>query len=67
MPTTTEPRPLLSVAEVAVRLNVSRRLIEKMVAARELPVVRVRKRTLVDPRALEEWIAAGGSGERTSA
>jgi excisionase family DNA binding protein len=55
----------MSIAEVAVRLNVSRRLVEKMVAARELPVVRVHKRTLIDPLALEEWIVAGGSGERT--
>jgi excisionase family DNA binding protein len=62
---------LWTLEEVAKRLHLSRRTVERMVAAELLPVIRVGPRTLrVDPNTLEEWLAdstVGGSFPDSSA
>lgn len=49
---------LFTVDEVAEKLRVSRRTVERLVAAGRIRVVRVGRRTLVTDRELEAYIAS---------
>jgi excisionase family DNA binding protein len=68
MSVTDAPRRLLTLDEVAQRLHLSRRTIERMVAAELLPAFRVGPRTIrIDPDELEEWLADSAVGSGSSA
>jgi len=57
MSVTDAPRQLLTLDEVAERLRLSRRTVERMVAAEVLPALRVAPRAVrVDSAELENWI-----------
>lgn len=49
----------------ATRLNVSRDTVRQMIAAGELPHVRVRRRVMVSERAIQAWLEAAESTEYT--
>lgn len=51
---------LLSVAEVAERLQVSQSLVYKMIERRQIPSIRIGRCVRVDPRALEETLRSPG-------
>mgnify|MGYP003282932070 CR=1 FL=1 len=51
---------LLSVAEVAERLQVSQSLVYKMIERRQIPSIRVGRCVRVDSRALEETLRSPG-------
>lgn len=51
------PRRLMTVAEVAMYLTLSEREIYTMLANKELAGVRHGRRTMIDIRDLDEWIA----------
>jgi excisionase family DNA binding protein len=47
---------LLTLAEVAERLRVGKRTVERMVAAGELRSLRIRRRRFVDEREVERYL-----------
>jgi excisionase family DNA binding protein len=49
---------LLTVPEAADRLRVSRRTLERLIAAREVRPVRIGRRVLVSEREVESYLAA---------
>jgi excisionase family DNA binding protein len=49
---------LLTVPEAADRLRVSRRTLERLIAAREVRPVRIGRRVLVSEREVEVYLAA---------
>ena len=49
---------LLTVPEAAERLRVSRRTLERLIAAREVRPVRIGRRVLVPEREVEVYLAA---------
>ena len=51
-----QPRLLLRIEEVADMLGIGRSTVFEMVAAGELPVVRIRRATRIPRDQLEEWI-----------
>jgi excisionase family DNA binding protein len=53
-----DPIELLTLAEVAERLRVSRRTVERLVAAGRLRVVGVGRRRMVTNREIEAFVAA---------
>jgi excisionase family DNA binding protein len=53
----TERQSLLSIADVARVLNVSRSTINRLIARGDLPIVKIRDRTLVRPDDLDALIA----------
>lgn len=59
----TEPI-LVSADEAARLLGISKRLVAILTASGELPVVRVRRRTLYNPAALRAWAVARQEGGR---
>jgi excisionase family DNA binding protein len=62
MSTTVPKGPLLTIADVAARLNVSEKTVRRMVERSDLPVVRLGHRSLrVDPDELEAWLYSNGS------
>jgi len=57
-----EEKKLLTVADVAKRLSVSTRTIQRLVAGRRLPVIRLGPRLIrFDPARIEQWIARSGA------
>ena len=54
-----EAEPLMTVAEVAARLRVSKATVYKLCASGRLPAIRVLNAVRIARRALEELIAAG--------
>lgn len=58
-------RPLLISARHATAvLSISPRQLSKLIAAKQVPHVRIGRRVLFSPRALEEWIDARTEGAR---
>lgn len=51
---------LQPVSHAADRLGVSRAIVWRLARQGVLPCVRVGRRVLIDPTALETWITAGG-------
>ena len=47
---------LLNITEVARLLNLNVWTVRKLVSKKALPVVRIGRRTLVEPAALERWV-----------
>ena len=56
------PRRLLSVDEAAIYLGRSKDAVQHLIQADKLPVVRCDRRTMLDIRDLDEWIAENKSG-----
>jgi excisionase family DNA binding protein len=56
-----DTRPLLSPAEVAERLGVSRKSVYRLVRSGELPAVKIGHAVRVDPDELEQYIYGGQS------
>lgn len=64
--TPSQPEPLLISAEEAAKLlGLSAKLVWSMTKAGELPVVRVRRRTMYSPAALRLWIENNTEGPRS--
>ena len=62
---TTDARPLLSLAEVSARVNVSRPTLYRMAIAGMLPgAVRIGSQWRVRPDALEAWVNGDEQDER---
>jgi excisionase family DNA binding protein len=59
-PATGSHRPLLKVADVARRLNVSTRSIRRMITDGRLPVVRLGGAIRIRPEVVDELVANGG-------
>ncbi|MBC9734487.1 helix-turn-helix domain-containing protein [Nocardioides sp. zg-578] len=57
-----EPRPLISVPEVATWLGCSPKSVWRMLAEDKLAKVKVGARTLVTPESVDDYIARGGVG-----
>ena len=55
-----EPRPLMSVPDVAARLHCSEKTAWRLVGSARLTKVKVGARTLVTPESVEAYIAQGG-------
>ena len=54
----TEQRPrLLTIADAAVRLNLSEHTVRRRIASGELPAVRLGALIRIDPDDLEQWLA----------
>jgi excisionase family DNA binding protein len=51
---------LLRIQEAAEILRVTPQWVYVMARSGELPIVRIGRRVFIDPRRLEDWIAAGG-------
>lgn len=51
-----DPLPLLPTPEVATFLGVTTKTVHNLIAARELPAVRVGSRWKVDPRDLDRYV-----------
>jgi excisionase family DNA binding protein len=58
---------LLSVREAAETLGVGQRTVERLLASGELPRVKVRARTLIDPQDLRGFVARHRSGSLAGA
>jgi len=56
------PRRLLSVDAAAIYLGRSKDAVQHLIQADKLPVVRCDRRTMLDIRDLDEWIAENKSG-----
>jgi excisionase family DNA binding protein len=59
----TERKPLLTVTEVAARLNLSRWSVYRRVADGQLPAVRIGGALRFDEQELENWIFDDGGDE----
>lgn len=56
-----EPKPLVTVAEVAVTLGVDRMRVYELARTHQIPSVRLGRSIRFAPQRIEEWIAAGGT------
>lgn len=56
-----EPLPLMSVPEVAARLNVSQKTTWRYLSSGKFTKVKVGARTLVTPESVDAFIAQGGA------
>ena len=56
-----EPRLAFGVQEVADALGVSRELVKDMIRTGELPSVKLGRRRLISRKALERFLAGGGT------
>jgi excisionase family DNA binding protein len=56
-----EPRLAFGVQEVADALGVSRELVKHMIRTGELPSVKLGRRRLISRKALERFLAGGGT------
>ena len=59
MPQTPTVRPLMSVEDVAVRCDVSKRFVYRLVEERRIPHTKLGRYLRFDPADVEEFIAAG--------
>lgn len=67
MSTLAPDRPLLTVAAVAERLNLSEKTVRRLIGAELLPgALRIGGSVRVDPDALEEWLAGKASAVGSS-
>lgn len=61
MDTAIQQRSMLTLREIAERLNVSEKTVRRLVATRELAAVRVGAQLRIDADHLEDWISQASS------
>jgi excisionase family DNA binding protein len=57
-PTPVPREPLLSTPQLAERLGVTRRMIERLVEQRRIPYVKVGRWTRFEPEVIDQWVAS---------